>query len=159
MELNYSCKLSWWAKLHLPFRYLWGSFTLSWKQNRAFICSWFESSCVLLRVHWNSSLTLSSSFFTCLFSTISHHRSYFPFGIRAPSRSLNFLLAPSLPLSWFPHVSFSYSSLSRLLTSLLCSVSSIPPSCLAFCTCYSHYQPPVMHIYCLASSSMCGMCE
>lgn len=59
-----------------------------------------------------------------------------------------------LPLSWFPHVSFSYSILPLLLPTLFCSISPILSPFLAFCTCCIHCQPPVMHIYCLQQSCL-----
>lgn len=50
-------------------------------------------------------------------------------------------------------VLFHYSLMSHSLTAspppLLCSISSILSSFLAFATCCIHYQPLVMHIYCL----------
>lgn len=86
----------------------------------------------------------------CLIS-LSLLSSYFlSFCIRTPSCFLHVLFA----LSWFPHVSFSYSILPRLLPTHFCSFSSISSPFLAFCTCCIHYQPRVMHIYCLQRSCL-----
>ena len=72
-------------------------------------------------------------------STTTHHLCYRPdFSPSASARMSSFIIPSCLILLQHPP---------SLL--LFCSISSILSSFLAFPTCCIHYQPLVMHIYCL----------